>query len=349
MVFPNPGQWGVDAPRTLTAFTKAGLSNRLRVLLSGIALSEASGRTFRMLWPRSPACGAVFRELFTNDWPVVDLDELAPELDEAYPPTSWGWGPVTEDLLAATTPHLVKRTPHWLIAPDRYPAHRPLADRCVELFQALEPIPAIRERLAAFRARHFRPLMIGVHARRGDFVRARPDRSWNTRQILAAVDRFLIEMPEAGILLCTDDGAPTPSGKPTRREGVRGTIRARYGDRLVETSPSSLDRGTPESIQDALLDLLLLRATDAFVGTRASTFSQFVVYGRAVPSAHVGAMRPTHRWVRRTTEVLGIRWLARQVLRRIYGRHVPARVARGLVRDMATRLARLGRDRGRSS
>lgn len=347
MISPGSGGRAPAPPRTLVVFTKAGLSNRLRVMLSGIALAEATGRALTMLWPRTPACGAAFRELFTNDWPVVDVDEVPSALAAMRP-----WKPRSRpgigDLLEATEPHVVVRTSHWLIAPERFPTHRALAARCVELFAQLEPNSVIRDRVAAFRGRHFRPLMIGVHARRGDFLKIRPDRSWNTGRILAAVDRFLIERPEAGILLCTDDGAPEPAGAPTAREGVRAILRARYGDRLVETSPSSLDRSTPESIQDALVDLLLLRATDAFVGTTASTFSDLAIYGRAVPSARAGGMTPAHRLLHRLIRFSGIQWLGSRVFRRALGGDAQGRtVARYVHVELADRLGRWRLDRRR--
>lgn len=338
-----------DEPRTLTVFTGAGLGNRLRVLLSGIALGEATGRTLTMFWVRSPACGAAFRDLFINDWPVVDVDQIPRELAAVRARKPRGRHKIG-DLLVAPEPHLVVRSSHWLIAPERVPAHRALAGRCVELLGQLEPTSAIKDRVATFRTQHFRSRMIGVHARRGDFVTVRPDRSWNTGQILAAVDRFLIERPEAGILLCTDDGAPEPHGAPTVREGVREILRARYGERLVETSPSSLDRRTPESIQDALVDLFLLRATDAFVGSLASTFSDLAIYGRAVPSARVWGMTPAYRWFHRVTRLTGIQ-LGARVLRRALGVDVRGpTVARYVQVELARRLGlrRLDRRRPRS-
>jgi hypothetical protein len=52
---------------------------------------------------------------------------------------------------------------------------------------------------------------------------------------------------------------------------------------LVWMSPRSLDRQTPEAVQDALVDLWLLRSTDYFVGTYRSSFSEMAVVGRSIP------------------------------------------------------------------
>ncbi|MBK8048540.1 MAG: hypothetical protein IPK16_16340 [Anaerolineales bacterium] len=155
-----------------------------------------------------------------------------------------------------------------------------------------------------FRERWFRPRMIGVHLRRGDFLRARPDVAGGTPAAAAAVDAFLAQLPDAGIFLCTDDGAPDPIKGTTRYEGVREWFAARYGGRLVLPTPRSLDRSTPEAIQDAVVELWLLRSTDAFVGTRDSTFSGLAVLGRSIPCVELAA--PTLRYGQ-------FEWLARRV------------------------------------
>jgi hypothetical protein len=58
----------------------------------------------------------------------------------------------------------------------------------VELLERLEPSPDVRERVERFHREHFRPEMIGVHLRRGDMPRVRPDGAGNAA---AAVDFFL--------------------------------------------------------------------------------------------------------------------------------------------------------------
>ena len=52
--------------RTLTVGAGAGLTARLRILISGMALAEATQRQFRMLWPLTSHCAAPFNSLFVN-------------------------------------------------------------------------------------------------------------------------------------------------------------------------------------------------------------------------------------------------------------------------------------------
>lgn len=299
-------------PRTLTVICRAGLANRLRVLVAGRALAEASDRTFRMIWPRTHACAAAFGELFVDDWPVTDVDAFDHAWeDHQVANREPDRPPVRVD---DRRPHIVILVNSWLLSPAVATTPPALVARYTALFARLEPLPALVARIAEFRARHFRPVMIGVHLRRGDFLRYRPHAARNAGPALAAVDRFLTRAPNAGIFLCTDDGAVDPKTGQVSREGVAEQFRARLGDRVVSTVPRSLDRGRVEAIQDALVDLLLLRGTQMFVGTDGSSFSGLAVFGRPVPHVLVGGRGPGGVLIRRLARVTGGRWLLRVLL-----------------------------------
>jgi len=262
----------------LFVFCPSGLSNRLKVLVSGKTLAEAAGRQFTMLWKPSTPCNSGFSALFENDWNVVATEkadlpalQIIPQFVE--PP----------DLFSRKEKNLYVSSTDWLLYPYIYPWHMPLLKRCEEIFAALQPVPALQKRLASFREDNFRGQMIGVHLRRGDFHQYRPDAIKNTPKALALVDHLLDSIPDVGILLCTDDGAPNPNGKVNPPDGVLEQFQKRYGSRLVTTRPVSLDRKTPEAIRDALVDLWLLRSVDFFIGTRGSSFSGLAVYGRDIP------------------------------------------------------------------
>jgi hypothetical protein len=292
-----------------------------------------------MYWPRTATCGAAFHELFANDWPVVDLEAFDPSWMEQHV-DRWDEA-AAQALLADPRPHLVLGTYTWLIRPgDR--AVPDVGRRCAELIAELQPSPPLAQRIADLRARHFRPTTIGVHLRRGDFLRHRPDVSGNTREAMAAVDRMLVDAPEAGILLCTDDGARDPARKETRLEGVRTKFARRYGERLVSIQPRSLDRGRVEAVQDALVELWLLRATTMLVGTTGSSFSGFAAAARNVPHVMVGRGIPAYRPVAWLSRVTGTGWLLRRLFRVIYGFEKPFP---GAGKRLAERLRRLRVDR----
>ena len=342
--------------RTLTLFAHKGLSNRINVLISGLALAEATGREFRMLWPRTPACGAAFAELFANDWPV---DEVTAEAVRNLP---YGWSqhnPNPPDLLAATDPEIVLGSHHRLVRPEIYPAHAALVSACLANFLQLQPAEPIALRVKDFQERHFRPTMIGVHLRRGDFVAIRPDMLENTDAALSAVAAWLEQSPQAGIFLASDDGAPS-SLKTAPAEGVRERFAQHFGERVVWTQPRSLDRSSPEAVQDGLVDLWLLRQTDYFVGSEGSAFSRLAVYGREVPQVFCRGSSPAYRRLLRLYKLSGMYWLLRWLGRREFQRDLvfptliryylaePQRLLQSLIHPR-TRSAGEVKDPGRSS
>jgi hypothetical protein len=168
------------------------------------------------------------------------------------------------------------------VRPDLYPEHAELWLRMSGYFDALVPQEAITASVEDFARANFRPQMIGVHLRRGDFHVYRPDVSTNTAAAMERIEDHLEREPAAGIFLATDDGAAADAAG-LRTEGVRDLMRRRFGDRVVCTSPRSLDRAAPEAIEDALVDLYLLRRTQAIVGTSVSSFSELAAFGRNVP------------------------------------------------------------------
>lgn len=290
--------------RALDVYSGDGLCNRLLVLLSGHALAEASGRVFGMDWHLKDTCSCPFDQLFQGEWrvrPTHTFDAAQWRDLRFLPPAEF------PDLLQSADPVLRVRHHLSLIQPQLYPRHIALQERVRELFQSLEPIPCIRAHVESFRAAHFRSPMIGVHLRRGDFDHSRPDVVNNLAGAFAAVDRYLDLAPGAGILLCTDDGAPTPySRRPATYHRLREQFRARYGARVVSPVPRSLDRALPVSIQDAVADLWLLRQTHFLVGTAASTFSALAVFGRRVPATMTAGTSPAYLARRRRLKRTGI-------------------------------------------
>lgn len=331
-------------PRALYVYSGDGLSNRLMMLLSGRALARASGRTFEMHWYPKSTCNCRFDQLFDGEWGVRDLEEFdASEWTDLrlYPPNKF------PDLLQSPEPVLRVRYHNWLTRPEFYPAHHALQKEMQDEFRRLQPTPAIAERIQAFKTQHFRPTMIGAHLRRGDFNVARPDRIENLDAAFAAVNAYLTRDPNAGILLCTDDGAPEPHSRiPSRYHGVREQFKERYGERVVMTMPRSLDRDTPESIQDAVMDLMLLRSADYFVGTQDSTFSLFVVFGREIPFTMTAGATEAYQARQRFFRNSGMSLLVRALGRIEFGPNTPERYTINVYKRRLALLKNLVRRRG---
>lgn len=284
-------------PRTLTILSRHGLANRLRMLVSGLVIARASNRRLTMFWTPSRACGCTFSALFQNQWDVKN--EHAPEhvawLDLGKLKTH-----EFPDLLASADSDLAIKYYGWLIQPALFPHHANLFQHCAKLFTQLEPLPEIQARIDAFRKQFFHAPVIGVHLRRGDFVWAHPESTNNLHAAIRTVEHYLAHTPNALIFLCTDDGAIHPMRRTaTRFESIREKFIQRFGVRVMPALAHNLDRDTPEAIQDALVELWLLRQTDFFVGTVNSSFSELAVLGREIPMTMTGHPENYYLWLER--------------------------------------------------
>jgi len=284
--------------------------------LSGLAWERLTARRFRLLWPCNAPCSAAFHQLFA---PIPSISPASEDEVMKMPAVgSYLFTPMF-DIAESREDHLRFRSSGWLVPPKLSPAaglvarllprapapftpiHNTVLRGAAELFGQLQPQPRICERVASFRASNFRTRMIGVHVRRGDFREQRPDALADIDRIERAIRRYLDEMPDAGILVATDDGALNPyTAQPTPVESVLDRLKRTFGARVVWTNPRSLDRRDPLAVQDALADLLLLRETDAFVGTADSSFSELAVLGRRNPRVFCRSANPM-RWFWRLT------------------------------------------------
>ena len=317
----------MSTERTLTVFCPYGLCNRLEALVSGLALAEASGRRFHMWWPITSVCAAPFDTLFSNDLGVENVSRetvmpfhITHPLFERMP-----------DLLKQDQADLVIGHPTWLLRPKQYAGHAELFNRSLAIFNQLQPIPVIQAEVDAFRDEHFRTTMIGVHMRRGDFVQARPDISGNLESALAAVDSLLDRFPQAGILLCSNENPAETGAK------VHACFVQRYGSQLAQRRPTSLERSRVEGVQQALVDLWLLRSTDALVGTTGSTFSELAGWGHAISPVFVGTPLYGYNRMERLARVTGVYTALRIFGRWRYGQDIPIPVLlkhfkRGMIR-----------------
>lgn len=270
------------AERTLTTYCDAGLCNRLRVLLSGMALAEASGRQFMMVWTMNNRCNCRFEDLFHNSFFVVEDDQKRPK-DLIIFGKYHGRAHPTFDILNDLRTHLAVISTGWLVNPGLFVHHKPLQDRCRQLWLDFKPDDVIMQKVIEFKQQHFREPTLGVHLRRGDYLRCCPERTHNMSEAMKAMVDFIRQFPQGRIFLSTDDSAIDPSTRKVHFQGIKQELKAQFGETIVFTTPRSMDRNTPEAIQDGLIDLLLLRETNYFIGTRGSSFSEFAVLGRQIP------------------------------------------------------------------
>ncbi|CAE8681871.1 unnamed protein product, partial [Polarella glacialis] len=142
--------------------------------------------------------------------------------------------------------------------------HASASQRARHLNEVCAPAPAVARRLW-----QLPPGSMSVHIRRTDHVKAitrSPDELF-----LDAMDACLFKDEDATFFLATDDPE------------VEAAMRHRFGNRLLTQRKRTLDRNSPEGIEDALLDLLLLAQGEKVIGSFRSSFSAMASHFRMVP------------------------------------------------------------------
>jgi len=267
-----------------------GLCNRLKVIVSGMAFAKKSGRALECWWPRKPACNCSFEDLFSNDLNVknVSSEEFkSPKWiafshnDPLYDPNNFPFDP-----LSSKESVLYLKGVNFFTNPPKFPAHKELQQMERHFFETLTPKNSLLDQINSFAEKNFVTKMLGMHIRRGDFFKYCPGKIVPTQSYFTYADDFLKRNPSGKIFLSTDDGAPFPycaHSIPSKNyENIKKQFIKKYGEKVIFTSPRSINRNDKEAIEDALIDLYLLRKTDEFVGTKASSFSGVAVFNRKV-------------------------------------------------------------------
>jgi hypothetical protein len=264
--------------------TIAGLANRMRALDSALAMGRELGVEVRLRWPVDPDLGCPFEELFD---PIPGLAEVVdfkpPAIANEYDPARNFLRRIPLAVAAVNAARAIRRR-----ASEASPRHRYLGlrdvegmletpERILELcrrydvdirtyqrfwrgerdFVGFAPAPSVRRAVEGL-AERCRGA-IGVHVRRGDNVVAIAN---------SPVSLFMDRMrsivrgnSSARFFVATDS--------PEVLQALRGE----FGDRIAHHEKSSLDRGDPGAIKDALIDLYCLASCERILGSYWSSFT----------------------------------------------------------------------------
>ncbi len=277
--------------KKVIVYCESGLCNRLRTLISAYFLSKVLDRKMEFIWVKNSSCGASFFDLFENNefnivdnysiWKKIFFKKLPLFRDKKTEKISF-------DLLKIDFLNNVIVTFVSVFSEKDFPYHNFFLEESNKIFDILKPKKYIRDEVDFFVKNNFTCKVMGVHIRRGDFTIHFPDKVNNLSFFIKEMDVFIENNPNAKFFVSTDDGAKTPKGLKTNSEDVINILIKRYGsNKILQYKPRSLDRESVESIEDALVNLLILRKTDEFIGNQYSSFSGLVMLNRGVPQKRV--------------------------------------------------------------
>lgn len=256
-----------------------GLCSRLMTIAMGLSIAERTGRRFGCCWARTVHCHCWYDDLFEPS-SEFDLYRSCEEVGLQRQPfaTETESGTRWIDLLGEQLGDLFIHAPGRLLGQRRADHRKLIEDELSARFlAAFRPKSRFLDLAEAYVANSFSGPTAGVHVRRGDYKKG-----------MVALERFVAEVERLAadgrqIYLATDDGAPLPGqAEGTEAEGVVSTFQGRCPGRVLFRPPRSLARDSLTAIEDALIDIIILRQCEAFIGTASSSFSLAAILGRNV-------------------------------------------------------------------
>ena len=254
----------------ITFIPAGGLGNRMKSMAAAIKMAQATQSNIDIIWFQDWGLGCRFDQLFLPlELPKVQLREATfiDKLTRDIPRKHNFFLPklfesihydACLDRIATSKAYYnefdfiqwSKGRNVWL-ASDVYFISKEIPD---DSFDIYHPIPKLQERIDQAKSR-FAPRTVGVHVRRTD----------NTRSIQNSPTHLFIERMK-------QEPDTTAFYLATDAEEVKTEMREIFGDRII-ASPNKAMRGNLEGMEDALVEMYLLAATQRILGSSCSTYS----------------------------------------------------------------------------
>ena len=266
----------------LTIVPFGGLCNRLRATLSAGQLARSeTAKNVQVCWSSDFECAAHFDELFES----IDGEGFSVKHQ-----TFWNARPLRRNL---HLPYYLRRLRYgcqkiW-IRPQNGEDIREIAARakrvwvssCHDMvglspadYQALRPLPALQAQIDAL-TQQFGTKTIGVHIRRTDHRDAIAKSP--TEAFRQAIEREIDSDAATRFFLATDDIA------------LKQQLQARYGEHIIAQPMDDCLRTTRRGIEQAVVDLYCLAATQKIYGSTTSTYTLTAANIGDIPLQEVAA------------------------------------------------------------
>lgn len=242
-----------------------GLCNRLRAMLSALALSHDYDGTIRVEWHPTAECRARFEDLFVpigsgrfvienGHWWTIPSRKSNLHIPR-----------ILRTLMGYTSQHDDYRPTSLGDVSEMLRHHKKvylssgmqLADYPHECLHRLQPRYELKQRIEQLK-RQFAETTIGVHIRRTDNARSIEESPVSA--FVAAMKKELQRNAKVKFFVATDDAA------------VKEELKRLFSAHII-TQQSAVRRDTVEGMRDALVDLWCLASTQHILGSYWSSFT----------------------------------------------------------------------------
>lgn len=275
----------------MTVIPQGGLCNRLRVVLSALAVSR-HGHDVTVEWGSTRECRAAFSELFQSlTAPEKDTAENAAYGTFRIRDRRWWNAPQTRRNLHI--PALLRRVVYDLQLVNYRCTHADdflsRARACNNIYvstgydiypyspalaRLLRPVEALQKQIDALTAT-FDEHTVGVHIRRTDNAQSR---SHSTDEaFIAAMQQAVIEDNATHFFVATDEPR------------LLDVLKEKYPGRIMHQQLSDVRRDTTDGMRQAVIDLFCLARTHHLLGSYWSSFTDMAAEIGEQPVHIIGA------------------------------------------------------------
>jgi len=259
-----------------------GICNRVRTILSGIALNRLLNKKLEVIWDTGSDLNCPYNLLFEKS----DYFEIIDRKESGYPILSSYNNNILKRLVIKVInkyhgldltieEHDLPKTFYRANYNPTELAHKKnvYIRTCIAFFPCNDwhlftPLPELRQRISANTAT-FSPSTVGVHIRRGDHS-ASIEKS-PLALFEDAMKNELAKNTDANFYLATDNIA------------VQERLLTIFGNRIMMLQNKDFSRDTRKGIHDGLVDLYSLSRTNKIIGSYDSSFSETAAAMHNIP------------------------------------------------------------------
>jgi hypothetical protein len=286
----------------LTIEPMGGLCNRMRAIDGAVALASQLSQPIKLIWNCDPDLGCSLERLFVSPPEISLIEERQSNLCVPHWEGVWKsfgrWNDIMKELVSSnslnsknydhSTPLVLFQREIEILLKAGYDFHELARKRSVH-FKTWERLHQLRSNIELFRpvprlaetirniTEHF-DNCVGVHIRRTDHKHAILHST--TSLFIERLNQEVCLNPKVRFFLATDD------------KTEEDLLRNHYPERIISFQKRSLERRTPEAIEDAVIDLFCLSNTKKILGSLGSSFSLMASEIHGAPLELVYAERP---------------------------------------------------------
>ena len=250
-----------------------GLCNRMRVINSACELARQRGEKLVVLWYLCQELNCPFESLFqpVEEIRIINIRSLKDPRKLFYQLTAkQRFG--NEDIVNHKTDGVLHEDFYRSLKDPVYiftwESFYPSSD-----YHLYVPTDTLQRRINAMTAK-FGSRCVGVHIRRTDNAISMGKST--TEQFIAEMERELSAHPNSLFFLATDD------------QSEEDLLRKTFPGKIISNQNRTLSRDSVDGIQDALLDLFCLSATDKLIGSYWSSFTDIAADMRGIEKVIAG-------------------------------------------------------------